>query len=105
MSLFHFGKLKIFEQDPNIHLQFNKIDSIFKEVDLLIAGLFCGNWRETTEISNCNRVLVIGKSKVGKSSLLNFLSRQKKVMKIGDTLVSKTFYPEYVNIKIGEENW
>jgi hypothetical protein len=30
---------------------------------------------------------------------------KKNLMDIGNTLVSKTFYPEWVNIKIDDEDW
>lgn len=96
--LFHYDKL--FKQEQQLAQNFIKIQNIFKEVDLLIASEICGSWVETTEISNENKVLVIGKTKAGKSSLLNFLSRNPGMMTVGETLTSKTFYPEYVNIQI-----
>lgn len=62
---------------------FIRIQNIFKEVDLLIASEICGSWVETTEISNLNKILVIGKTKAGKSSMLNFLSKNPNKMTVG----------------------
>lgn len=70
---------------------------IFDEVDLLMVSWICQNWFSAVKLTEGERLLLLGRTKAGKSSLLNFLTESDKEI-VGTTLLSGTFFPSKVMI-------
>lgn len=60
--------------ENNIGKCFEDIKMIFDEVDLMMVSWICQNWLRTVNLRDDTRTLLIGKTKAGKSSILNFLT-------------------------------
>lgn len=67
-------------------------------IDLKISALICSKWTKNQSEEARKRILVIGPTRIGKSSLINFMA-QKEIAVVGDgNGQSTTFFPKEYNI-------